>query len=104
MADRKITATIASGAQLSGSVDVEDAQSITIFAPSAFTGTVTVQQSADNGTTWQALQSQGSDVTLTAGKATGLSHVDADAMRFSSGSAEGADRDIVVAISDRRNS
>ena len=86
--------TIANGGTTSNALTANDLKfirSVTIQGPSALTGTVTVQVSLD-GTNFVALQSAGSDVTVTAAKALILSPLPVRGLRVVSGSAEGAER------------
>jgi hypothetical protein len=76
---------------------LDDARAITIQAPSALTGTITVQISTDAGTTWSDLTSGGSDVTIAAGNSLTITDPCFNALRVASGSAEGAERTFLVA-------
>lgn len=100
MAIRKQTLTIANGGTQSGSVKIGDADSVTIYGPAAATGVLTVQTSADEGSTFLDLQTGGSDVVLTVAKALVITDLAADELRIESGSAEVAERTIIVAIQE----
>ena len=51
-------------------VPVDDAWALGMVAPSVLTGTITIQvEPSSSGTNFQTLQSAGTDVTITAGKA-----------------------------------
>jgi hypothetical protein len=80
-------------------VALDHAASVTITAPAALTGTVTVEISPD-GTVWSTLQTAGADVTIVAGKSTALPPFTARDLRLKSGSAEGANRDFFVNIQE----
>ena len=96
------TATISNGGTTSGAIDVgsrgQAVVALTVEAPAALTGTVTVHASADGGTTYKALYN-GADITITANKVqvhnfnAGITHI-----KFISGSAEGADRTFGVYV------
>lgn len=75
---------------------LSDAEAVMIFAPSALTGTVTVQVSSDGGSTYVDLGSGGSDVTIGAGNAVTISPVGFNALRVTSGSSETAERTFTV--------
>ncbi len=63
-----------------------------IGAPSALTGTITIEISIDGGTTYHTLQSAGSDITLGAGDITVVLAGGWDNMRIASSGNEGAER------------
>lgn len=74
-------------------------ESLTIYAPAALTGTVTLQVLGDpdadetDGASWRALQSPpGTDITVPAGKAITISPLNALAIRLLSSGSEGAER------------
>lgn len=91
------TLTIDSGTQTSDAITgFGDAEALILYAPSALTGTVTVQVSPTTTGTFVDLESSGSDVTLTAGNATVITEIPFGALRLSSSIAEGADRNISV--------
>lgn len=75
---------------------LEDAESVTIVAPSALTGTVTIKGSVDGGTTYVDVGSGGTDVTIGAGNAVTLSPFTFNALKVTSGSAEAAERTFTV--------
>ena len=89
---------IANGGTVSGTITsyLGDARSITITAPSALTGTVTIQGSVDGGTTYVDVGSGGSDVTIGAGNAVTITDPAFNAIRLSSSIAEGAERTFLV--------
>lgn len=100
-AARKQTLTIAQSGQISdvlntGSQGVLEGYIIGILAPSAVTGTITVQVCDLEAGTYRALQSNGVDVTIAAGKAAVLDPMPFQYLRLSSGSAEAAARAFVV--------
>ena len=83
-----------------------EAVNISIWAPATLTGTVTVQVAPDPNSAaaaFLALQSTGSDVTLTASKCTTITASGFGAMRLSSSLAEGADRVFPVRIQTQAN-
>ena len=80
--------------------DLKFVEGVTIFGPSALTGTATVQVSYD-GTNFLALQSGGADVTVTAAKALSINPLAAKGLRVVSGSAEGAERTMRVLATRR---
>ena len=64
----------------------DDATALTIYSPSALTGTITVEtEPSSTGTSFVTLQSGGTDVTIPAGKATVLNKVGWRQMRLVSG-------------------
>jgi hypothetical protein len=69
---------------------------VAIYAPAALTGTVTLYVSADSASTYQKLQSAGSDITIGAGDCVVVDAVACDYMRVTSGSAEASARTFVV--------
>lgn len=71
---------------------------LSIQAPAALTGTVTVQvpDSIGSSPSYQTLQSGGADVQVTAGDAIPITRVPFHGFRLHSGSAEGANRDFVI--------
>jgi hypothetical protein len=73
-----------------------DAHSLTITGPSALTGTVTVKISTDGGSNYVDAGSAGSDITIGAGNAVTISPVTFNAVKVTSGSAEGAERTFTV--------
>jgi len=75
---------------------LDDAHSITIAGPSALTGTVTVKVSTDGGTTYVDAGSAGSDITIGAGNSVTISPVTFNALKVTSGSAEGGARTFTV--------
>ena len=80
---------------------LDDAESITITAPAALTGTVTIKGSTDGGTSYVDVGSAGSDVTIGAGNAVTISPFTFNALKVTSGSAEGAERTFTVQKSFR---
>lgn len=76
---------------------LDDAHSVTIVAPSTLTGTVTIRGSIDGGTTYADIGSGGSDVTIGAGNSVTISPCPFNAIKVTSGSAEGAERTFTVA-------
>ena len=82
-------------------VSLDDAEAVTIAAPAALTGTVTVRGSVDGGTTYVDVTSGGTDVTIAAGNAVTLEPFTFNALRVTSGSAEGAERTFTVIKSFR---
>jgi hypothetical protein len=67
--------------------------SVTIFAPAALTGTITIQVKAHpSDSAWTTLQAAGADITVGAGKAVTLSSIPFGDMRIHSSGAEGAER------------
>ena len=74
----------------------QNATGLVIGAPSALTGTITIQISLDGGSTYLALQSNGSDVTIGASDAVSITFQGWTHLRVVSGSAEGATRTFTV--------
>lgn len=93
---------IASGATATTTpitASLDDARCVSVFAPAALTGVVTVQVSNDGGTTWFDLQDgtgAGSDVTIGVGNVRRLDWCGWNGLRVTSGSAEGAERTFKV--------
>lgn len=75
---------------------LEDAHSVSIIAPATLTGTVTIRGSLDGGTTYGDVGSGGSDVTIAAGNIVTLSPCPFNAIKVTSGSAEGDARTFQV--------
>lgn len=75
---------------------LEDAEAVTIAAPSALTGTVTIKGSVNGGTTYVDVGSGGSDVTIGAGNAVTISPFTFNALKVTSGSTEAAERTFTV--------
>lgn len=102
------TATIASGASLSGAVDLGEAKLGAIVMPASWTSAALTFQVSFDGTTYYDLHEFGSEVsvTVTAGKAHRLAMSDWLAVRWlkvRSGSsaspvAQGADRTITLGV------
>ena len=91
---KRPTLTIASGGTASGVSADFDALAITIYAPATVTASqigVEVEPTS-SGTDFVTLQSGGSDVVFTAGKALVISPPAFKQMRLTSTSVEGADR------------
>lgn len=87
------TLTIASGGTTSGVVRPNEGDSITIFAPSSLTGTITVEiEPTATGTSFCTLTSGGSNVTIAASAALIISPANFGQLRLKSGSTELADR------------
>lgn len=82
--------TIASGGTISNSIQHQTG-SMTIFGPSALTGTVKVEVSADSGATWVVHAPLGVDTVVTAAEATVI-FGNLGLVRVKSSGAEGADR------------
>lgn len=71
--------------------------SLTIFAPSALTGSITIQvKPYPAASSWSTLQSGGTDIGVAAGKAVNINNIPFGDIRILSGSAEGAQRDFVI--------
>lgn len=92
--------TISSGGTTSNvlsfetSADIDslrDADAVCLYAPTALTGTISVEVSDDNST-WNTLQSGAVDVTIAVNKAVTLQDVVWPFMRLKSSLAEGAAR------------
>ena len=76
---------------------LDDALSISIFAPSSLTGTVNLEvEPSSTGTAFVVQQSGGSDVTIPANKATTIANPSFRQFRLVSGSAEAASRTFTV--------
>jgi phage terminase large subunit GpA-like protein len=86
---------IASSGQNSNTLGLDklrDSEFITIYSPSALTGTVTVYASQDNSTFLQVIDESGSAVTLAASKATTFQMAGYNYLRIQSDAAEAAER------------
>ena len=85
---------IANAGTVSGAIgSLEDADTVTIYGPTALTGTVTIQiEPSAAGTTWLDLTSGGSDVTIGVGNAVVIGDISFRQLRLSSSAAEGAER------------
>lgn len=92
MNSRLTDLTIASGGTTSNSVNVKKVKRITLVAPATLPETVTLQVSVDGGTTFNAFQTGGADVTIAAAKAKGVDYLVATHVRLSAGAAVAADR------------
>ncbi len=98
-----MTATIASGQTKTGSIEISGAAFVGLVMPAAFTGTsITFEVSAD-GTTFQALYDEFNtqvSVTVAASRTYDLpaTLTTYGFMKVVSGSAEGADRSLVIAL------
>lgn len=85
---------------------IGEAVNISIWAPATLTGTITVEVAPDVDSAagaFLALQSAGSDVTLTASKCTTITASGFGAMRLASDGTEGADRVFPVRIQTQVN-
>ena len=87
----------ASGASTAISKYLDDAKTVSVWAPAAVTGTITLQVSFDGGTTYADLTSGGSDVTLAAANMVTITDPGFNALRVSSGSTETDTRTWTVA-------
>lgn len=76
------------------------ASGFTIGGPAALTGAITVLVSIDGGSTYQTLQSNGSDINIAAGKAISLRHKGWTHMKLKSTVGEGADRAFKVTVNE----
>lgn len=94
--DKLASLTILSGETASGWQKTNEADAITIYGPSALTGTVTVEVRVDDNGDAITLTSGGTNVTVAAAKAVVISPPAFDAFRLKSGSAEGSDRTFVL--------
>jgi len=75
--------------------DLKRVTTLLIISPSALTGTVSFQISDDNET-WATLTDEGSDITLSAGKAKEITINERSYVRLSSSASEGAKRTFKV--------
>jgi hypothetical protein len=76
---------------------LDDSWGLTLYSPSALTGTITVQvEPTDTGTNFVDLQSGGVDVTLPAGKATVINPIPFRQLRLITGTTEAAARTFTV--------
>lgn len=102
MASRQTTTlTIASGATDSQMLEIRNARALSITAPSALTGTVTLQAGSDatSAATFADVQSPpGTDITPAINKTTVLTSAPFPSIRLHSGSTELADRVFVVCL------
>lgn len=89
---------IANGGTVSSAVDIQGKRlsGIIIYAPAALTGTCKLKVSGDEGSTYQFLQSGGSDIEVGAGDAVAVSFAAYHKLRIESGSAEAAERTFPV--------
>lgn len=69
---------------------------MTIIAPAALTGTITVEVSTDNSTFGTLQSPPGTDINIAAGKSIVLDEVYVRYVRLKSSGAEGADRTFQV--------
>lgn len=82
--------------------DVRFAKAITVFSPSALSGTVVVQLSPSrDGDDWYTLQSAGVDVEIPAGKATVLTSIPSGRLRLLSDAMEVQRRDFHLVIDEK---
>ena len=93
---RNAVATIANGGTETEEIDISmdggAPKNIMVFTPSALTGTVTIHIAPGLGGTYAPWYKGGANQTLIAAKAQLLENVSGGAMKFVSGSAEGAAR------------
>lgn len=76
---------------------LDDATGLTIYAPATITGTITVQvEPTSTGTSFVALQSGGSDITLPASKATVISPIAFRQIRLITGTTEASARTFTI--------
>lgn len=102
---QRTTLTIANGAAVSSELSgdsLRNARAISIQAPAALTGTVSLQSADDDlpsGTTFATVQSPpGTDITIAAGKTTVLTALPFPRVRLQSSVNEGGTRVFVVTI------
>ena len=100
-AGRRTTLSILSSTQETDVLDIGGtgklaAYHIGILAPTAFTGTITIDVSDDEAGPFRTLQSDNVDVALTAGKATILSPIPFRYLQIVSSASEAADRNIFL--------
>ena len=96
--------TIKEGQTESGHIDMRGMPliGITIFGPDTLTGTVSIEVSGNldaeltSAVRWSNLQSGGADMTVGADEAVPIDFICWHGLRFSSGSAEGADREFKI--------
>lgn len=98
------TATIANGQTTSDAVNCGDKPPVMLRMPAAFTGTSLTFQGSQDGVTFQEIDAGGSaySVTVAASKDIALDPLKFGGARFIklvSGSAEGADRAVIVVCS-----
>ena len=104
MGKQLMTLTIANGASNSNRIpqhSLNKCKSLSIHAPAALTGTITVASgdSDDDGATFNVVQSPpGTDVTVAAAKTTVLTEVPFPTMRLQSGGVEAGTRTFVVCL------
>lgn len=84
--------------------ELNNAEKLIIYSPSALTGTITIEVSQDNST-FVTLQLNGSDINPAAGKATEVDKPAFRYMKLLSGSAEAAERTFQISklIRDTRS-
>ena len=98
--------TIASGASESDALEFNDlrhAREIVFYPPSSLSGTVTVEvtdKRSPSASDWNTLQSGGSDVTLTADKATVVTETGFLGLRLATTVAPGSDEVYGVVINE----
>jgi len=68
------------------------AKTLSVTAPSTLTGTITIQASQDDASTFGALQSGGGDITITVNETVIITDLGFTDFRVNSGSSEGAER------------
>ena len=71
---------------------MNDLSALELYAPSALTGTITIEVSPDGGTSWFTKQSGGSDISIAANKAVTIEPSVGNLVRLKSGSAEASAR------------
>lgn len=96
-----VTVTIANGATVSGAADLAGATVLAVRTPAALTGTAMTFQVSDDGVTYVPLYNDGTLYSITVATSRGIPVNKAlfepwDYVKAVSGSAEGADRSIVL--------
>lgn len=82
-------------------VGMDHAVSVSVTAPAALTGVVTILIRAEASGAWTAIQSPaGADITVAAGKTVVIPAIAAKDLRLNSSLAEGADRDFIVNLQE----
>lgn len=92
---------IAQNGTVSNAIEVGKANALTIHAPAALTGTVTLYGCDTSDGTFLAVQSGGSDITVPANKATPLGTIGTKFIKVVSGSAEAAARTFRVTMQEQ---
>lgn len=100
--DRAQTVTILNGTTVSNAIDLQEAEVVAVITPAALTGVAITFQASHDGVTYkQVTKEDGTaySITVAASKYVNIPRTALNGVRFLklvSGSAEGADRDIIL--------